>query len=169
MGRVTPSTVSAMWRGGWPVTGTKWSSMKNLPVWRFTHGYVENVAAAIALAATSLGPGGVFNAGEEETPTREDWLRRIFDAAGWDADVVVVPGSILPAELKVTGLNLRQDMLGDGTKIRLELGFTEPVEWAEGVERTIAWEIESLRQDGVSSDTDYAAEDAVLAALPVSC
>jgi nucleoside-diphosphate-sugar epimerase len=133
--------------------------------WRFTHGYVENVAGAITLAATTDASSGIFNVGEKESPTREEWLRRVFDAAGWNGHVVIVPASVLPDELKVTGLNLYQDMACDCSKIRQELGFSEPVEWDEGVKRTIQWEIESLRREADYSDTDYAAEDEVLTKL----
>src|SRR5579863_6781979 len=52
-------------------------SNRNHPNWHWTHGYVENVAAGIVLAAASeRAAGGIYNLGEEETPTiveRLDW------------------------------------------------------------------------------------------------
>src|SRR5205809_189804 len=39
--------------------------------WRWTHGYVEDVAAAIALAATDARAAGrTYNVGERDTPTQ---------------------------------------------------------------------------------------------------
>ena len=40
------------------------------PQWRWTHGYVENVAAAVVLAATHPAASGrIYNVGEASTPT----------------------------------------------------------------------------------------------------
>ncbi len=43
--------------------------------WRWTHGFVENVAAAVALAATHpLAGGQIYNVGEAYTPTMSERL-----------------------------------------------------------------------------------------------
>ena len=48
------------------------------PDWRWTHGYVENVAAAIATAALHpRSAGEIFNLGELDTPTMGERLARL--------------------------------------------------------------------------------------------
>ena len=51
---------------------------RKLGPWRWTHGYVENVAEAVVLAA--IHPGAhrrIYNVGEEYTPTVEERLRSL--------------------------------------------------------------------------------------------
>ncbi len=134
--------------------------------WRFTHGYVENVAEAITVTATTEVSSGVYNVGEEETPTREEWLRRVFTAVGWNCDVVVVPPELFPDNLRIKGLNLRQDMLADTVKIRRDLGISESVDWDAGIRRTIEWEVAELSRDLDPPTVDYDAEDRALVGLP---
>ena len=84
------------------------------PNWRWTHGYVENVAAAVVLAATHTSAAGrTYNVGEAETPTvaeRLAWLPPSSLTPDWDSP-----------------LNFRQDIAYDTSGIRNELGFTEPI------------------------------------------
>jgi len=99
------------------------------PHWRWTHGYVENVAAAIVLATVHpQAAGRVFNIGEEWTPTVEERL-------------AMLPISTMPED-DSGSLDFRQDMVYDTQRIRVELGYQEIVEYAEGIQRTI----DSLRK-----------------------
>jgi len=84
----------------------------NHPNWRWTHGYVENVAAGIVLAATSARAAGcVYNLGEEETPT-------IAERLAW------MPGSSIDADVN-SHFNYAQDIAYDTSRIRRELGYRE--------------------------------------------
>lgn len=48
------------------------------PHWRWTHGYVENVAAALALVALHPAlPARIYNVGEDVTPTVAERLRHL--------------------------------------------------------------------------------------------
>ncbi len=68
--------------------------------WRWTRGYVENVAAAIALAATDQRAAShTYNVGEERAPTEEEWVRRIGQAAGWQGEVKAVRRRLMPESL----------------------------------------------------------------------
>ncbi|HEV2745714.1 MAG TPA: NAD-dependent epimerase/dehydratase family protein [Allosphingosinicella sp.] len=92
--------------------------------WRWTHDYVENVAAAIALAAVHPAAAGrIYNVGEDPTPTVAERLRQL-------------PPSALP-EQPSSGFNFAQDLAYDTGRIRRELGYRELVGWQEGVERTL--------------------------------
>ena len=109
-------------------------------VWRWTRGYVENVAAAVVLAATDeRAAGQIFNVGEPETLSEADWVRRIGLAAEWKGDVAVVPDDQLPADPRAK-FDWRQFIVGDTSKIRRVLGYQEHVAAQEAMSRTVAWE-----------------------------
>src|SRR5260370_14649105 len=68
--------------------------------WRWTHGYVENVAEAIALAITGeRAAGRIYNVGEPFTFTMAEWVDKIGQAAGWQGRRVLVPRARLPEPL----------------------------------------------------------------------
>src|SRR5262249_10479875 len=69
--------------------------------WRWTRGYVENVAAAIALAVTEpRAAGRVYNVGEESTLTEAEWVTSIGRVVGWHGEIVTMPGHSLPESLR---------------------------------------------------------------------
>jgi nucleoside-diphosphate-sugar epimerase len=108
--------------------------------WRWTHGYVENVAEAAALAATDRRAGSrVYNVGEAETPSMAERLEELGRAIGWGGRVLAVPVDELPPEQRMP-LDFAHDLVMDSSRIRRELGFRERVSRAAGLERTIEWE-----------------------------
>lgn len=130
--------------------------------WRWTHGYVENVAHAIALTVLSKQTGGrVYNIGESNVPTMAERVRLIGRVAGWDGAIVPLPGDRLPHHLRGP-YELRQDLVADVTRFRAELNFSEPVTLEEGLFRTIAWERANPPESGDPSPAEYAAEDAAV-------
>src|ERR1700761_4617257 len=95
------------------------------PRWRWTHGYVENVAAAIVLAALHPAASGrIYNVGEEHTPTIA-------------ARLAGLPPSELSPDLE-SAFNFAQDIAFDTTRIRRELGYREPIAYQEGLRRTFS-------------------------------
>ncbi len=132
--------------------------------WRWTNGYVENVAAAIALAVTDeRAAGRIYNVGEPATPTQAEWVGKIGGAAGWSGRVVALPPERLPAHLR-QDYNLAQDILMDTARIRRELGYAEAVTLEEALRHTVAWERANPPEQIPAEKFDYAAEDAALAA-----
>jgi nucleoside-diphosphate-sugar epimerase len=112
--------------------------------WRFTRGFVENVAAAVALAVTdSRSARRVYNVGDEPTLTEQEWVERIGAAAGWRGGVVAVPAAELPDHLKQP-LDWRYDLWTDAAGIRRELGYVEPVPLDEALRLTVDWERSQL-------------------------
>lgn len=133
--------------------------------WRGPRGYVENVAAAIALAATdNRAAGRIYNVADEESLTELEWARRVAAEAGWDGAFVTLPAERTPAHLRMPG-NLDQHWVVDTTRIRNELGYREPVPQAEAIRRTIAWDRAHPPQAG--PPVDYDAEDEALRAMRV--
>jgi nucleoside-diphosphate-sugar epimerase len=127
--------------------------------WRCSRGYVEDVAAAISLAATDeRAAGRIYNVGEAVARTEADWVGALGAAAGWRGKVVLVPRSRLP----VPG-NMEQDLVTDTSRIRQELGYREEVPTAEALGRAIAWE--RANPPAAAAAVDYTAEDELLAGL----
>jgi len=135
--------------------------------WRASWGYVENVAAAIALAVTDeRAVGRVYNVADEPVLTEAARVRAIGCAAGWNGEVVKVPHDLLPVELRGWGnANLEQEWITDTTRIRAELGYSELISRDEALRRTVEWERANPPTDLPALLFNYAAEDAVLAAM----
>jgi nucleoside-diphosphate-sugar epimerase len=133
--------------------------------WRWTHGYVENVAGAVALAVTDeRAAGRVYNVGEQGALNRSEWVRAIGRAAGWGGKVLEVPEGELPAHLKGPA-GYEHDLVVDTARIREELGYREKVTREEAVLKTIAWERANPPAEVNPEQFDYAAEDAVIERL----
>jgi nucleoside-diphosphate-sugar epimerase len=132
---------------------------EKLARWRAPRGYVENVAAAIALAATDdRAAGRIYNVGEKENLSELEWAQRVAAVAGWTGEFLLLPAGRMPAHLLMPG-NTEQHWSTDTTRIRTELGYREPVAQEEAIRRTIEWE----RANPTSSSPhafDYAAENA---------
>lgn len=108
--------------------------------WRWTRGYVEDVADAIALAATdSRAAGRTYNIGEEAALSEVEWTRRIGRAAGWDGEVRAVARGELPAEL-AEPYDFAHDLVADTGRIRRELGYRERVGLKDGFGASEEWE-----------------------------
>ncbi len=124
-------------------------------------GYVENVAAAIALAATSdRAKGRIYNVAEPPLVELE-WTRQIAEVAGWKGEVIALGKDETPAHLRQP-YNTAQDWTVSSDRIRTELGFTEPVAIPEALRRTIEWERANPPSDLPAATFDYAAEDAAI-------
>jgi len=128
-------------------------------------GFVDNVAAAIGLAATAAAARGrIYNVVEPHGFSELDWVREIGAAAGWQGRVVAVPKELTPRHLQVP-FAADQDWPVSGKRIRRELGFVEPVPLAEALRLTIDWERTHPPVAVDPAQFDDAAEDAALAAL----
>ena len=131
--------------------------------WRWTHGYVENVAADIAVAATDpRASSAVFNLGEAYTPSTRERLERFVRACRWGGDIVIVPEAELPKPLR-TPYNLLQHMEMDTARFRSRFGSTDVVDEETAIRRTIEWERSASSELCEQLQSLYETEDAVLA------
>lgn len=134
--------------------------------WRWTHGYVENVAAAIALAVTDeRAAGRVYNVGERETPTEAQRVQKLAEVVGWTGEILELPQEQLPVHLQGP-FHWKYELVTDTGRIREELGYREPIGWKEALERTVAWEQMNLSRAAGEEQFDYAAEDEAVAKAP---
>lgn len=131
--------------------------------WRSARGYVENVAAAIALAATDdRATGRIYNVCEEPSFSELEWARKIAGEMGWDGEFVVLSVESTPRHLLTPG-NAAQHWTASSARIRQELGYREPVAIERAIRQTIQWERENRPAVPFLAQFDYAAEDAALA------
>jgi nucleoside-diphosphate-sugar epimerase len=138
---------------------------QGLCAWRWTRGYVENVAVAIALAVSApQAAGRIYNVGEKDASSEAEWVHALAATIGWDGEVVIVPDDRLPPHL-APGIDTVQHLVVDTTRIRRELGYRESVTPDEALRRTVAWELAHPPDASDREVFDYAAEDAILAQL----
>lgn len=138
---------------------------EELARWRWTRGYVENIADAIALATTDeRARGRIYNLGEPDTLTEAEWVRAVGRAAGWTGEVVRLPKDKLPEHLD-SPFDYEHDLEVDTSRIRRELGYTERISRGEALARTIAWERANPPTEVDLKQFDYHAEDAILKEL----
>ena len=108
--------------------------------WRWTRGYVEDVAAAIALAVIDDSAAGrVYNVGDEVAPTEREWVEEIAKVIDWTGEVLQTPVEDLPQDRRQP-FDFRYELMTDTTRIREELGYSEPVGRQEALRRTVEWE-----------------------------
>jgi nucleoside-diphosphate-sugar epimerase len=130
--------------------------------WRWVRGYVEDVAAAIALAASDeRASGRVYNVAQPKAYSETQWAQMIADVHGWQGEILAVPSEILPQSLRPS-FDEQQDYVVSSDLIRSELGYGERVPITEGLRRTIEWERANPPED---AEPDYEAEDRALAQL----
>jgi nucleoside-diphosphate-sugar epimerase len=90
-------------------------SFRYHPNWRWTHGFVDNVAAAIGLAVLDdRAAGKTYNVGEARTPTVAERLSFLPDRPDY--------------ALFDKPANFEQDIVYDTSRIRRELGYREVVD-----------------------------------------
>lgn len=130
--------------------------------WRWTRGYVENVAAAIALTIRDeRAAGRIYNVGSAKNPTETEWIRRIAAAADWDGEIITMPADQLPEHLRPE-LDYTYDLALDTSRIRQELGYQELVSPNAAMERTVTWTHTHPPESVDETAFDYDAEDQVL-------
>lgn len=134
--------------------------------WRWTRGYVENVAAAISWSAGDQSSGSrIYNVGESNGLPEKDWIAQIAEVAGWLGQVVGVEPAQLPGQMR-SGLCWQHLLETDTSLIHAQKGFSEPIRFREGMRRTVEWE-RANPPLVKPEDFDYESEDQVLKALKV--
>jgi len=136
---------------------------ETLAAWRSPRGYVENVAAAIALAATDdRAERRIYNVCEEPSSSELEWARKIASEMRWQGEFVVLPVERAPRHLLQPG-NTAQHWTASSVRIRRELGYKEPVAIEDAIRKTIRWERKNPPAEASLAQFDYAAEDAAVA------
>lgn len=112
--------------------------------WKFSHGYVENIAVAIVLAATDdRAVGRIYNLGQASTPTLLKRIQRLGKLVDWQGEIVTLPKDELPSHLQMN-LQWQYHLAMDTTRFQEELDYVEPIPEEEALQQTIAWEQENM-------------------------
>ena len=110
--------------------------------WRWSHGYVEDVATASVLAATNeRAIGRIYNVGNPDAPTTAETIEELGRVTGWRGRVVsVAPGEISGEKRSPHPHDFSHHMVIDTSRIRNELSYREIVGREKGLRRTVEWE-----------------------------
>ena len=139
---------------------------ETLANWCSPRGYVENVAAAIALAATDdRSTGRIYNVCEEPSFNELEWAKKIASQMKWEGKFVALPVERTPKHLLRPG-NTAQHWAATSARIRHELGYQDPVAIEDAIRKTIQWERENPPAEAFLPPFDYAAEDLAAAGYP---
>ena len=137
---------------------------RGLANWRWTRGYLENVAAAIcAVAGDQKCAGRIYNVGALSGLPESEWINSIAAEVGWQGQIVPVDPKDLPEQMR-SNFAWQHHLETDTSLIRKATGLVDPVSFKEGLRRTIEWERENPPEIK-PEDFDYATEDRVLADL----
>jgi nucleoside-diphosphate-sugar epimerase len=135
---------------------------EDMAAWRWSRGYVENMAEAIALAVDNdKAAGRIYNVADSTALSTVDWIRAIGKAAGWRGKVVPVPKDMLPEETRAH-IETDQHLVVNTVRIRKELGYKDVVSQEEALARSVAWE-RANPPDVAGAPFDYTIEDMLLA------
>ncbi|MBN2055925.1 NAD-dependent epimerase/dehydratase family protein [bacterium] len=130
--------------------------------WRSSYGYVEDMAHAIVLAVENeKSAGRIYNVGIRHSIEVLRLVRELGRLMRFTGRIVQVPRNV--AEFKPHGLNVDQHLDVDSSLIRMELGYSEPTTWEEGLRRTIEWEL--ANPPPVDIAQTYAKEDELMERL----
>jgi nucleoside-diphosphate-sugar epimerase len=130
--------------------------------WRWTRGYVENVAAAIAVAVTDARAANrIYNLGEGDALSESEWARNIGLAAGWGGEVAAVPENALPRSM-IEPYRFEQHLVAETGRFREALSYEEETPRQEALKRAIDWERANPPSGIDLKRFDYAAEDEAL-------
>lgn len=130
--------------------------------WRWTRGYVEDIAHAIGLVTTDQRASGrIYHVGEDTFLTLKEWVIRIAQAVDWNGEIVTIPARELPESMRIQ-IDSRQHIHLDTSRIRSELGYRELCSTDEAMRRTIEWE-RAHPPEKVPGQAEYELEDECLA------
>lgn len=142
---------------------------ESIAQWRGSYGYVENVAYAIALAATNeRAKGRIYHVADAEVLTEAERLSRVGRVAGWQGKIVTVSTESLSTDWSLP-YNTAQHWTVNTARIRQELGYSEVVPLEKALKTTIDWQ-RSHPPTEISPWTgkellDYTIEDRILKSI----
>ena len=107
-----------------------------------THGYSENVAHAVLLAAQQpeAAAGQVYNCGDERQLTLAQWVEVVGEAMDSSIEIVGVPDRYAyPARSLMMFYGPAKHQMFDLYKLKSELGYRDLVDPVEALRRTVRW------------------------------
>lgn len=113
---------------------------ENKANWRFTRGYVEDIANAIVLSALDTRSGNkIYNVGEKNTDSELEWIQKIGQAVGWRNEIIKISPDKLTLDLKEPSLAWEQNLTLNTQCIRDELKYKEIYSPEDSMRISINW------------------------------
>lgn len=134
-------------RFAWVIKGVKQGEPFRLDrrgaQWLNSYAYIDDVAEALALAATlPEAAGRIYNVAQPFVRTQADWARTILTLMGCDNEIVLVdPEAQGILADRAESSDLSYPLTLDSARIRAELGYSETVPEEQALRRTIDWEL----------------------------
>lgn len=130
--------------------------------WKWTHGYVDDMAYAITLAATRPSSRNrIYNVGEANVPTTLERMESIAAILNWRGKIDVISDNDLPGHLKIDA-DFRHHWVYDTSLIRKELRYAEVTDYYEGLQTAIEWYAEHPPKEKLGEDYSYDVEQAFM-------
>lgn len=131
--------------------------------WRWTHGYMPDMAHGVALAAMSgTAQSKVYNLGELKTPTIIERISHLATVFDWEGKLTSLPDAELPDYLITPG-DFEQDLEFDSSKIRAELSYKEKGDYYDSLYEVLEWYKSNPPPGYDGKGFDYSAEDELTA------
>ena len=109
--------------------------------WVTTYGYIDDVAAGVALAAChSDARNEIYNLGELNPVDHETWVSRFADAIGWTGKFATGAEST-DFTRRIQSLDLGIPFRVTTHKIRQALNYREPTPVSDALRRTVEFEV----------------------------
>ena len=104
-----------------------------------THGYIENIGAAVVHACeNSTVVGNIYNIGETKVRTRRRWAELYAKASGWEFEFEVLPPEILTDNPSYRN-RPAQVLIYDCSLFQKHTQFESPVSLDEGILKTFEY------------------------------
>lgn len=131
---------------------------EDIAQWRWSRGYVENVAHAIVLASEDKHTlNKIYNVADPRAFTELEWVKQIGLVTGWTGKIAVVGNGRMSM-----AVNTDQHWVTNTRRIREELGYKEQIGIMEGIRKTVDWELDNSTVPEGALEHEYEAEDALL-------
>jgi nucleoside-diphosphate-sugar epimerase len=113
----------------------------------FPRGYFENMAHTVALVVDHLeDSGSIYNAADLGALSLREIVETVGEILEHTWEIISVPRELMPTAPRSQLLpyscdpyDVEPHLLYDLTKIRMELGYSDLVAAAEGLEKTVSW------------------------------
>ena len=130
-----------------------------------THGYAENLAHAVLLAADQpeASAGQIYNCGDEQQLTLYQLVEVICRALNHEMEIICMPDAVGGGTHSLTLQGTSHHRVMDLYKIKTQLGYRDLITPEEAIAKTVRWYVDNRPDSEVEQRLqdpfDYEAED----------
>src|SRR5665213_1086402 len=121
--------------------------------WRVRRLFTQNCAEAISLCTlASPSRSAIYNVAEERSYAEREWIEVIGRVLDWRGEIIEVADQDLPPPF---GIDTRQEMSIDSSRIRKDLGYHEIVDCSRAREVAVKWVRDEFLAGRINEPVDY--------------